>query len=551
MEWGAGVPAPTRKWNLTTVAAERARRNLRLFVRRAWHVIEPNAFVSNWHIDAICDHLAYVSFGDIRNLLIAMPPRMSKSLIVSVAWPTWDWIDNPDRQFLFASYAHDLALRDATKARRLIESPWYQAQWGNKYFILPDDNQKAKYVNNKGGHRISISVQGKTTGEGGNILVGDDFHNVEDMESDKKRQKAVSWHDNAWRSRTNDPNKSQKVYVGQRSHDGDIYGHVLARERDRWVELVMPMEYDPSRKCITYANKGFGPIKENLIFTDPRVEAGELLNPKRFDKHTALVEKSNMAERKWMAQFQQQPEGAGGYIFKRAWWKEWIYPEWHPEAGKTRPLPEFIEIVQVYDTAFEEDEEADFTARLTFGIFVLEEDFDSQVGGDNRRRINDSKFQEEKRVRGPKICALLLDRFKERPSFPALREEMILSNDDYNPDKVLIEKKSSGHSLIQEARDAGIPVKGVKIGSEDLVHRASISSLPLQQGRIFYISRNWSLDVIDEAARFPNGDHDDQVSCLTMFLAYLRRFYDLRLAGDIEKNGDYYLFQPTRTKKYA
>lgn len=548
METGAGLPAP-RTWNLTQIAAERARRNLRLFVRRAWHIIEPNAFVSNWHIDAICDHLAYVSFGDIRNLLIAMPPRMSKSLVVSVAWPAWDWIDNPDRQFLFASYAHDLALRDATKARRLIESPWYQEQFGYSFYLLADDNQKAKYVNSRGGHRISISVQGKTTGEGGNILVGDDFHNVEDMESDVKRQKSVSWHDNAWRSRTNDPNTSQKVYVGQRSHDGDIYGHVLARERERWVELVMPMEFDPSRKCITYANKGFGPIKEKLIFVDPRKTEGELLNPKRFNAYTSAVEKDNMAVRKWMAQFQQQPEGAGGYILKRGWWKQWVYPEWHPSAGEVRPLPDFIEIVQVYDTAFEDTEEDDFTARLTFGIFVLEEDFDSKVGGDNRNRISDSKFQGEKKKRGPKICALLLDRFKDRPVFPDLREEMRISNEDYEPEKVLIEKKSSGHSLIQEARAMDIPVKAVLVEG-DLQFRASISSLPLEQGRIFYISRNWSLDVIDEAARFPNGDHDDQVSCLVMFLAYLRKFYDLGLAGDVEKNNEYRLFKSTR-KKYA
>jgi len=549
MDDGAGAP-PQRMWNLTQVAGERARRNLRLFARRAWMTFEPNAYVPNWHIDAICDHLVYVSIGDIRNLMINMPPRMSKSLIVSVAWPAWDWIDNPERQFLFASYAHDLALRDASKARRLIESPWYQEQWGSRYHLLPDDNQKSKYINTKGGYRISISVKGQTTGEGGMIQVGDDFHNVEETESDVKRHAAISWHDNAWRSRSNDPNKSQKVYVGQRSHDGDIYGHVLARESNRWVQLVMPMEFDPTRKCITYGNIGFGPIKEQLIFVDPRKEEGELLNPKRFDKNTAAVEKDAMSPRKWMAQYQQQPEGAGGYILKRGWWRQWHFPDWHADAGKARPLPDFIEIVQVYDTAFEDTEEDDYTARLTFGIFVLEEDFDSSEG--NRRLIPDSNRVTDKDAKkGPKVCALLLDRYKARPVFPDLRKEMVESNKDYEPEKVLIEKKASGHSLVQEARRAGIPVKAVLVGTGDLQFRASISSMPLSEGRIYYISKNWSLDVIDEASRFPKGDHDDQVSCLVMFMAYFRRAYDLHLEDDDWAADEYRLFQTPKRKKYA
>lgn len=541
-------PAP-RKWDLTAIAAERARRSLRLFIRRAWHVVVPNAFVSNWHVDCLADHLTYVSIGDIRNLMINMPPRMSKSVVVSVCWPAWHWIDQPEGQFLFASYAKDLALRDAAAARRLIESPWYREQWGHKFHLLADDNQKGKYINSAGGYRISISVAGVTTGEGGMIQVIDDAHNVEDVESDVKRQGAISWHDNAWRSRSNNPNTSQKVYVGQRSHDGDTYGHVLAQERERWVELVMPMEFDPTRRCVTYCNKGFGPIKDKKIFQDPRQIEGELLNPKRFNKETAEVEKASMSVRKWMAQYQQQPEGAGGYILKRAWWKQWHYPEWHAEAGRERPLPPFLEIVQVYDTAFEEDEEADFTARLTFGIFVLEEDFDSPSG---RRQIPDSNRKTDRpRKSEPKVCALLLDRYKDRPAFPELREEMIASFNDYEPEKVLIEKRSSGHSLIQEAKRAGIPVKAIQPGSNDLMFRASISSLPLQQGRIYYISKNWSLDVIDEASRFPNGDHDDQVSALVMFLAYMRRAYDLHLEGDDWASDEYKLFSQPRRKKYA
>src|SRR5262245_17659195 len=97
---------------LTQLEAERLRRDLRRFVYDAWSIVEPKRYVSNWHIDAVCDHLAYVTFGDIRNLIINQPPRTTKSLMVSVLWPVWQWLIDPKTQFLCASYAQDLAIRD-------------------------------------------------------------------------------------------------------------------------------------------------------------------------------------------------------------------------------------------------------------------------------------------------------------------------------------------------------------------------------------------------------------------------------------------------------
>jgi len=109
---------------LTQAQAEFYRRDLREFVAAAWPIVEPKQFKSNWHLDAICDHLAYVTFGDIRNLMINIPPRQTKSLTASVLWPVWEWLLDPGVQFLFASYAQELAIRDAVKSRRLIESAW-------------------------------------------------------------------------------------------------------------------------------------------------------------------------------------------------------------------------------------------------------------------------------------------------------------------------------------------------------------------------------------------------------------------------------------------
>ena len=111
---------------------ERAGRSLREFVRQAWPIVEPSTpFVPGWHIDAIIDHLEAVTQGQIRNLLINVPPRHMKSLLVSVFWPAWEWIRFPQRRFLYSSYAAQLSIRDSVKCRRLIESSWYQERWGN------------------------------------------------------------------------------------------------------------------------------------------------------------------------------------------------------------------------------------------------------------------------------------------------------------------------------------------------------------------------------------------------------------------------------------
>src|SRR5215472_13364998 len=115
---------------------ERAARRLREFVRQAWSVVEPStAFVPGWHLEAICEHLEAVTSGQIRRLLISMPPRHMKSLAVAVFWPCWEWITHPERRWLFCSYAAGLAIRDSLKCRRLVESPWYRERWGNRFVL--------------------------------------------------------------------------------------------------------------------------------------------------------------------------------------------------------------------------------------------------------------------------------------------------------------------------------------------------------------------------------------------------------------------------------
>src|SRR5277367_980518 len=251
------------------VDRELATRSLREFVRQGWHVVEPaTAFVPSWHIDAICDHLEAVTRGDIRNLLINVPPRHMKSLLVSVFWPAWEWTRYPERRWLYSSYAATLTIRDSVKCRRLIESPWYRSRWGHVFSLTGDQNAKTRFDNNRSGYRLSTSVDGAVTGEGGDRIVCDDPHKVDEGDSDTSRKGVLEWWDVAMSTRVNDPKTSAKVVVMQRCHQRDLSGHLL--EQGGWEHRCLPAEYE-------------GPGRITSIgFVDPRTEHGELLWQVRF-----------------------------------------------------------------------------------------------------------------------------------------------------------------------------------------------------------------------------------------------------------------------------
>jgi len=511
--------------------------------------MDPAPLENTWHLEALCEFLSYVSQDEIRRLIVSMPPRMTKSLSCSVAWPVWEWISNPQSQFLTASYDVNLSTRDALKSRRLIESNWFQDRWGDRFTIRKDENTKARYSNTEGGHRIAISSSGRTTGEGGDIILLDDSHNAREAYSDKKREGVVEWYDNAMRSRLNNQNTGRIVHVGQRVHEADVIGHVLKKEGKctveddgKWVHLVMPNEFRPVTRCIISLPKEVKrAIKDEeytpkIAFEDPRKEKGELLCPGRLghDATIALKPPIGMSLRDYNSQYQQDPAADDGLILKRSWWLPWEYPEWHPDSHKRRPMPECEAIVQIYDTAFEEEEENDYSARTTWGVFSFAHERISARTGVIIK-------SETKR------CVILLEAWHDKIPFPDLRREAQRAVDDWDPDWVLIEKKASGHSLIQELRKSGVRVKAVDPGGKDKTMRAHISSSPLEQGCVFWVPGHLEgSDVIEECAKFPMGLNDDYVDTVVMVLAWLRRMGSIEYFDEDE--GEMNLFKPRRER---
>lgn len=265
--------------------------SLHEFIKTAWPYLDSSEFKDCWALQALCEHLEAVTYGEIRRLLINLPPRVMKTTSSSVCWPAWTWIQSrrlftsgPQVRFLCGSYNASLALQAANKERRLILSPWFQANWGDRFTLTEDQAAKAHFDNTQGGSRISTSVGGTLLGIGGDIIDVDDPHNTETeklVETDADRKRVASWWQELHSTRLNDPKLSAVVVTMQRLHQGDLSGVILDSDED-FVHLMIPMEFDERRRCVTVQLPKMRDRKENYEWEDPREQEGELMWPERF-----------------------------------------------------------------------------------------------------------------------------------------------------------------------------------------------------------------------------------------------------------------------------
>ena len=305
-------------------------------------------FVGGWPIDAMCEHLEAVTDEEIRHLLITIPPRHTKSTTVSIAWPTWSWIGHPEIRFMFGSYAAELSTEHAVSSRRVIESGFYQRHFGDRFFLVSDQNVKTYYENSRRGYRISTSVGGTAIGRGGDCLVLDDPHNLKTIDSDTARTGALEFFRKVWSQRFNNAKRGHHVIVMQRGHEDDLANLVM--ERGGFEHLNLPSEYERTPFVIVSGEKitvdGFaGDVQERdeviatakrkrrkatiddrvqvsaIGWQDPRDADGELLWPERFGQKEIDAAKRDLLETGFATQHQQRPVPQEGAMFKRSKFK--------------------------------------------------------------------------------------------------------------------------------------------------------------------------------------------------------------------------------------
>lgn len=477
--------------SLQHLQAEKCRRNLKEFIRAAWPIVEPSPLAWGWHIDAIAEHLEAVSAGQIGKLLITIPPRHTKSLIVSVLWPSWDWATHPELRWLFGSYAESLAMRDNVKARRLIQSAWYQRNWGSVFQFAGDQNEKRKVETDRGGHRIAVGTGGSATGEGGDRLVIDDAHNVKEVESDDVRKGVLDWHDQVWSTRANDPRNTARVIVGQRVHEDDLAGHVLAQ--GGWEHLSLPTEFEGNHSVTS------------IGWTDPRTEMGQLLWLERFGPAEVADTKRVLGSYAFAAQHQQRPSPAGGGILKR-WW----FRYWQPKGTNLPPVTVRL---------------ADGSSQQIHAI-ELPDDFDDQLQSWDMafKDLKTSDYVAGGVWGSKKADRFLLDQRRERLSFPATVEAVKAMTAKWpKAHTKLVEDKANGTAVIATLKhevSGLIPVnpEGGKVA------RAQAVSPQIESGNVYLphpAIAAWVDAFIEECTSFPAGKHDDQVDQMTQALSRL------------------------------
>lgn len=335
-------------------------RRLKDFLECSWRVLHPTKpFIDGWHIGAICEHLEAVRSGQLKRLLIAVPPGTTKSVTISVVWPAWTWATRPDWQWLSSSHSDDPAARDAQRMRELIQSEWYRERWGNVFRLTTDQNVKTFFKNSRHGQRIAKSVGSDVTGLKGDTLFIDDPVDAKAALSDVERKSMHEWFDLSFVTRLNNFKTGQIVVIGQRTHEQDLHGHLLAQ--GGWEYLMLPEEFELKRRCTT-----------SIGFSDPRVADGELLRAERFGPDEIVAAKRSDAIN-YATQHQQRPGPRGGSAFKASWLRyysregDYIILH-HPERGDLRVSIREFWLATVADTASTVKTYSDFTAIGTFAF---------------------------------------------------------------------------------------------------------------------------------------------------------------------------------------
>lgn len=433
------------------------------------------------------------------------PPRYSKSLMVSIHNPAYYLGHYPREYILQVGHSLELSREAGGQVRDIVADDLFRWLHPNVY-LRADRKASGNWWTNHGGRYVARSVKAGSAGRGGHMGVMDDPLSEQDAFSDKENAFVNRWYTTGFLTRLQ-PNATQTLMMTRWRAD-DLAGHVEKLYRRAGLDpfTVIKVPGICTAETVELLNATAAAIK------DPRrFKVGDASFPEFWPLDHMKRQQAIMPHHEWSAQYQQEPLIEEGAILKRPHWRPWERDQ----------LPDIDFVVQYYDTAFEDNETADYTARITWGLFQF----------------------------GNRTHAIMLEAWRGQVSFPDLRKLAYQAYKQWEPDVVLVEKKASGHSLLQELRKKGVPVKPWptgKLSTRSKVGRAHNVSVVLEQGAVWYpLNRQWAQDVIDECAAFPNGDNDDFVDCCTGTWSWMRKNFWLDLEDEDDEPMPKTL--PTRT----
>lgn len=529
--------------------------SLYLFLKHAWRFIDSSTFTEGWPLEAMAEHLQAVADGDIKRLIINIPPRCGKSSLISVAFPAWVWAQpwngptsGPGVQFLSASYAQQLSLRDSVKCRRLIESPWYQELWGDRFKLVSDQNTKTRFDNDKSGSRLSTSVGSALTGEGGNCIIIDDPNAAQEAYSEASIAATIDWWDTALSTRLNDPKTGAFVLIQQRLSEEDLTGHILSKDAGSWTHLCLPARYEWDRHSSTSIGwndpRGCDEEGNSLVVIDENGNrlardadaAGELsrregllLWPERMGEREISILEKQLGPDAAAGQLQQRPSPKGGGIIKDAWWQVW----------DANVFPEMSYVIAALDTAYTIKTSNDFSALTVWGVFTGDAASTASRYTNRDGRMTLQEEQADKFDQGTKIRlmrdfsgesfpkVMLMSAWQERAELHDLVSKVAKTCKDLKVDLLLVENKAAGHSVAQEIQRLydreGFGVLLTDPGAQDKLARLYSVQHIFAEQMVYAPSKSWAEMVIRQVSQFPKGKHDDLVDTVSAGVSYLRK----------------------------
>jgi predicted phage terminase large subunit-like protein len=451
------------------------RQDFASFVAKVFGTVSPGVdYLPNWHIRAIAHLLEGAARGEIRRLLITMPPRSLKSIAASVAFPAFLLGRDPTEKIVCVSYAEDLAEKFGRDTRAVMESDWYLRAFPRTR-LSRHKSADLDFETTQRGGRLATSVGGTLTGRGGGAIIIDDPLKPADAMSEKRRATNLEWFRSTLLSRLDDQRNDVIIVVMQRVHEDDLAAHLI--NMGGWTRLNLP--------AIAMQDE-FISIGQGQVY---HRRQGEVLEQERVPLQELERLRAGLGPFYFAAQYQQEPVPEHGNL---------IRPDWFGSFSILSPPEQRGRLVQSWDLAVKEGELNDWSVGITAW------------------------------VRGNVV--FIVDVARQRLDYPKQRKLLIAKAQEFRPTAILIEAGATGDPLVADLRQLSVPGVPTPLtirprGSK--ADRAAIHSHRIEAGDVRIPERaEWREDFLNEMRAFPFGRHDDQVDALSQLLAWTesRRF---------------------------